>query len=91
MLAIGEALTKGHTITPQVWKCDMCQWHHIGAVKEVTPRCWYNGKFSFMSEQEALEQLAVFMRRAAEGDIRREERSAYTCPKCKKWHLTSAS
>lgn len=87
-LALGEAITKQHTITLTMWVCDLCSWFHIGARRVVPARCPNSRKRMFPTQELALEHLAGLMEKAAAGNPRREEKRVYLCPKCSTWHTT---
>lgn len=88
-LALAEALLKGFTVTPQVFKCDLCGHYHFGVIREVNPKCSRTGKFQFASQEHAETTLAKLVRKAAAGEAHRQEKSVYKCPFCHLWHITS--
>lgn len=89
ILALGEAITKDHTVTPQTFLCDMCNHYHYGAGKTFVPRCARTGKVQFKEKNEADRTLGKMLAKAAAGESNRNEKSVYRCPFCKLWHLTS--
>lgn len=89
MLALGEAITKGYTVTPEVWECDLCGWFHFGAVRRIPDRCKSTSKVPFPTEEDARSALAARMLAAANGNVRRTEKGIYHCRFCSRWHLTS--
>lgn len=89
MLALAEAITKGYTVTPHVWECDMCGWHHFGAVRSVPKRCESTRKIPYPTEADAQKALSVMIDLATAGNVRRAEKNIYHCRFCDQWHTTS--
>lgn len=92
LLAAGEALTRGATVSG-IHHCPGCGMWHLGQPRPRWKTCQAARKRIFETESEARELLREIRRkREAHGWTGRREESYYRCDikhGCKRWHLTS--
>jgi hypothetical protein len=92
LLAAGEALTRGATVSG-VHECPGCGMWHLGQPKPRWRTCQAARKRIYDTESEAREALRkIRADREERGRVNRREESYYRCQVkhgCGRWHLTS--